>query len=668
MMEKTLDIRVEKDHLLSLTKASAKTAIAELIWNSLDADAKSIDVIMLRNPLGIESIEVKDDGHGIDLADAEHIFGTLGGSIKKDKHYSPLNRAYHGKEGKGRFKAMAIGSLVSFISAYRASSALKSFKVTWDESNLNHPTMHEISSNGLSHPGLTVRIENIKQDRVGDLSSDNCRHELEVEFAVYYLAYNDFSICFDGWDLDFEHLIKASKSHQLRTSSDVEYEVRIVEWTINIERRLHLCGNQGVTFLTDRLGIRAGEYPISVYVMSSYVESLHREVRLTLAEMDPTLAEMLDTAKQWAKDYIRTRMHESAFDYIEGLKRENLYPYKEPSSNVVEEAERQVFDIVALHINEYLPNFTEQDSANKKFTFALVKEALENDTSGLQKILTEVVTLPKKKVEELNEILEKTTLTTIIDIFKEITERLTTINELRLLLFDDRFKKSVLERRHLHKIVREETWIFGDDYTYGADDVNLKNVLKTYLGDLGRAEFEDIMNKEADGKLDDIPDICLWKQYNKGSAGYYRNLIIELKRPSKTIGTKEIEQIKKYARAVSADSRFPKEKTDWVFILLVTEINAEGDFDCKQKNRKYGHVHEDEHINVYVLKWGDVLNEAESRHQYLKDKINSNMNEGEEGIVLLRKKYAKFLPKSIVDDENNQTTDSTLPNFLGEAD
>ena len=74
--------------------------------------------------------------------------------------------------------------------------------------------------------------------------------------------------------------------------------------------------------------------------------------------------------------------------------------------------------------------------------------------------------------------------------------------------------KNVLERKHLHKIIAKETWLFGDEYTYGVDDVSLKNVLKANLQYIGRSDFEEIVNSEDNEELNEIPDVCLWRQYS----------------------------------------------------------------------------------------------------------------------------------------------------------
>jgi DNA mismatch repair ATPase MutL len=56
-------------------------ALAEFVWNALDADATTVSVELVRNALGgLESIVIRDSGTGISKARAEHDFESLGDS------------------------------------------------------------------------------------------------------------------------------------------------------------------------------------------------------------------------------------------------------------------------------------------------------------------------------------------------------------------------------------------------------------------------------------------------------------------------------------------------------------------------------------------------------------------------------------------------------------
>jgi len=649
---KDIKVQVEKDHLEKLTKASGQSAIMELIWNSLDADAKNIKIFYKETPLGIAEIKVDDDGHGIKFDDAEKVFGSLGGSLKKTKRLSPEKRKLHGEEGQGRYKAFALGSLIKFESIFQDNGNAKYFDVQMDLNHLQHSIINDLKTAKKvdeKTTGVFITINNINQEKASVLASEKFKKSIEEKLAVYYLTYPNFNVWVNNSKLNFEGCIKNKYEEPFKVETDagkkIDFKAKVLEWNIDNEKKIFYCGKEGVSYHEAPLGIKT-TLPISIYIQSDYIENLHRQ-NAFMGEMDVVLMAATEAAKDIARKYLRQRLQSYAKDYISDLKRDKLYPYTTPAESEVEVAKRQVFDIVALQINDYVPKFGSQDNANKKLTLALVKEALESDTENFEKIFTEVINLPKDKREELKDILEKTSLVTVIDTMKEVTERLRMIYELRLLLFDEDISKVVKERKHLHKIVKNETWLLGDDYTYGADDITLKNVLKEYLQHIGREDFQEIKESQSNEELQDIPDICLWKQYSLGESGRFKNLIIELKRPSKTIGTTELEQIKKYARAVAKDDRFPKDKTKWIFVLLSTKLNDDAMSECNQVDRDFGHIDTKENYDVYVKRWGDLLNEAEARHQYLKTKLNYTVTENEEGIKLLKQKYSEYLPDEI---------------------
>jgi hypothetical protein len=663
-MAKELEIKVEKDHIEALTKASGVSALSELIWNSLDADATNIDIEYKSNNLSVTEIKIKDDGHGMDYHVAETAFESLGGSNKKNRTKSPGDRVLHGKEGKGRLKVFSIGHLITFKSTVISNGKEQCFEIQLDRNEIKKPTISSMRTlkRGEGKNGVEILIKNIDNKNANAVFSDKGIKDLEEKFAVYYMSYPVFRIAINGKKLDFTRCIKnqyeENKALEIEKSNgeieEISFKFKIIEWSRQCDKKLYYCSEKGISFLEEQLGIRTGDYQITVHILSDFIEQLHRKSDLITGSLNDTIKDATILAKDIARKYIRNRKHEEAKGFIAELKREGIYPFPETApKDKVEEAERQVFDIVALQLNEHMAGFSEQDNKAKQLTLLLIKEVMQNDTNGLQKILEEVINLPQSKRDELTEILEKTSLSTIVDTMKEISDRLRIIYELKLLLFDENYRNKILERKHLHKIVKNETWIFGDDYTYGADDVNLKNVLKSYLKYLERENFEEIVEEGDNSNLNEIPDICLWKQYNMGLSGYFRNLVIELKRPSKTAGIKELDQIKGYARAIAKDDRFPKEKTKWIFILLVTDMNDDAISECNQRDRSFGHIDSKDNYDVYVKKWGELLNEADARHQYLKIKLNYNIEENEEGLSLLKSKHSEYLPEEIF--ENNES-------------
>lgn len=122
--------------------------------------------------------------------------------------------------------------------------------------------------------------------------------------------------------------------------------------------------------------------------------------------------------------------------------------------------------------------------------------------------------------------------------------------------------------RHARQILEREAWIFGDEWTLTASDETLRRVLVKHLGLLGNeAAYDKVMpDSQAAGSLL-IPDLVL-----SGSASSYSKsreyLVVELKRPSVTLGKKELDQLEAYAIAITDDEQFNQPGITWDFRLI----------------------------------------------------------------------------------------------------
>lgn len=132
MSAKEYSVEVQSDFLERRTKALPIPAIAELIWNGLDADAMHIDVELKDDGLGgLSKVIVSDDGHGIPHADAPTLFRNLGGSWKRSGARTKTKaRALHGQEGKGRLKAFALGAVVDWKVTYDKDGTLSRYDIS----------------------------------------------------------------------------------------------------------------------------------------------------------------------------------------------------------------------------------------------------------------------------------------------------------------------------------------------------------------------------------------------------------------------------------------------------------------------------------------------------------------------------------------------------------
>ncbi len=123
MVRKRFTVEAQEDFLERLTKAPPLQAVAELIWNGLDADATLIEVILEQTPLGLTEIVVRDNGHGINYEDAPDLFKRLGGSWKRPgARTRQKGRILHGYEGRGRLKALSLGRVADWHVTYDADA------------------------------------------------------------------------------------------------------------------------------------------------------------------------------------------------------------------------------------------------------------------------------------------------------------------------------------------------------------------------------------------------------------------------------------------------------------------------------------------------------------------------------------------------------------------
>jgi hypothetical protein len=221
-----------------------------------------------------------------------------------------------------------------------------------------------------------------------------------------------------------------------------------------------------------------------------------------------------------------------------------------------------VFDVVALNIHSYLPDFDSADAETRRLTFRLLRQAVTSDATSLQTILHDVLRLPQDKQDELAKLLKKTSLSRIISASKLVADRLDFLRSLELLVFDKDSQKELKERSQLHRIVAEHTWIFGEEYALAVDDQSLTEVLRAHVGGLGIELLDETPVVRDDGSSG-IIDLMLSRAIPQPRPDSREHLIVELKRPSVVIGRAEVDQVESYAYAVKNDPRFKHMNTRW---------------------------------------------------------------------------------------------------------
>ncbi|HEX3105207.1 MAG TPA: ATP-binding protein [Terriglobales bacterium] len=648
---KVVTVQVKSDHLQTIANVSRPiSAVSELIWNGLDADAKEVKVVLLRNQIdGLTSLTVEDNGHGLPYQFAEDAFQNLGGSWKRNETHTPGGRLLHGQHGRGRFKAFGIGSQVTWNSRYEEDGIILEYSISGSSNKLGSFEISDPAKSSNATRGMTVEV--FVNKNYTSLMGDKARDEIAEEFALYLLQYPNASIFYDGKKIDVSALIRNVSNYLLavlkqqggQTSSA---ELSIVEWNRPTERALFLCDESGVALHRINAGIQAPGFEFTAYLKSSYIRELDATGNLHLEEIDPILNGLLESSRDQLRSHFRQRATEVTAEVVAEWKKEKIYPYSGEPASVIEKAAREVFDVVAVNVNSYLPDFDRADSKNKKFSLQLLKQALERDPGELEIILNDVLALPPDRKKDLAELLKKTTLSSVISASKIVADRLNFIRGLEEMIFEKDNKEALLERKELHRILANETWIFGEQFHMAVDDESLDQVLNKHLKLLGRARQDNSPVVDEHGKVR-IVDLMLSKRIPLPKPEQRQHLIVELKRPTQRINGKVQNQIIDYAIAVSSDERFRDTQTEWHFWAISNEMDESVRAQANQKNRPAGLLHDGtENVYVWAKTWGQIIQECKGRLEFFGEQLQYQADR-QSALEYLHKTHEKYLPKTM---------------------
>jgi hypothetical protein len=276
----------------------------------------------------------------------------------------------------------------------------------------------------------------------------------------------------------------------------------------------------------------------------------------------------------------------------------------------------------------------------------LLRQALEQNPGSLHRVLQEVLDLPRARLEELERLLERTTLSAIISAARVVADRLDFLRGLEVLLYEPDNKRALLERRQLHRMLAKEAWVFGDEWGLAVDDESLTAVLAKHVRILGRDELapdaQEVL-REDDSR--GIVDLMLAKAIRL-AVQQHEHLVVELKRPAVKVGAEEISQIQRYATTVARDERFAKTNTSWNFWVISNELDEHAEQMARQTDRPLGVVYQGPGIRVWVKTWGQLIDDCEQRLKFVKANLEIQSTR-DEAVDYLHRTYERFLPRAM---------------------
>ena len=381
----TRDIRVQAkaDYIASLSHAAPLAAIEELVWNALDADAREVKIDLIQNALGaVEAIRISDDGAGVDVDRIDSTFGGLGGSWKKGRAMTvALKRRLHGRHGRGRFKAFALGGHVEWRTTRAAvasggtgSSQLSSYVISGD---LETPGLFKIEETDPGFAtGTEVYITNVRPIADSLTDAGTVVPALAAKFALYLKAYPNVHVYFSGIPVTPVIVRKAVTDYNLRLPSGAEAKLEVIEWRRRFvgSGKLVFCGKDGFALHEQPAGVRPGAaYSFTAYVVSPRFAELNAENMLVMDELNPETRAYLEAARKTLRDHFRVRAAEADESRVEEWIRDGSYPFAKDD----ESEGRKRFDAAVQDMREHLDGFDSYSAEERRYLFGLLAKLQE---------------------------------------------------------------------------------------------------------------------------------------------------------------------------------------------------------------------------------------------------------------------------------------------------
>jgi hypothetical protein len=589
-------------------------------------------------------VQVIDNGVGMSRERIDIDFAQLGGSWKKLANSTEGGRHLHGRSGQGRFAAYALGGTVRWasisddVTGTRLETVVTGRQTSLRDFDVSDPLPTDLPT------GTTVECTNLTEEAQAYLLRDDVAENLATIFALVLEQY-PVTISWRGQNVDPSLLQTKRHTAPLEVDGVEGAELVVIEWKRQTRRALHLCESSGASLHEIAPGIHAPGFEFTAYVRWDGFKDLQSQ--LSLEEMGETVvASVIEAARDALRDYFKARAAERGSELVQAWKDDNTYPYRDEPETTVDKAERDLFNVLAVAA---APAVETTDTGARRLSLRLLREAIERTPGTVHELLQEVLNLPEDRLDELRELVERTSLTSIIAAARRVTDRLDFLAGLEKIVFDSSLRRHILERRQLQRILVNETWVFREEYALTADDVTLRTALRDHIGLLGRADLapDDLSSEvlDEDGRRV-VVDMMLSRVVEQ-TRNEREHIVIELKRPTVHIGGAQITQIANYAATVAGDARFASTNTHWEFWIVGDVLDQVAQSMANQQNREPGIVtiSPDGSQVIRAVTWAKIIQDARHRLSFVKNALEYSTDE-ERGMSYLRRAHGRFLPET----------------------
>jgi hypothetical protein len=619
-------------------------ALCELITNSIQAKAKEIKIEIeyaRKNSLAsspIKSITLTDNGHGVPISQFENKILEVGTTAKADG------------QGIGRFGALQIGSKVE-IDTVAWDEAIQKFTRVFlpiDAEEFKQRGLKDIDFelteeiyDSKETPFYSVSIKSLyhgKQEKVAkknkivnELLHENI-HLALFEKYPYEIFNNSVSFSVNGKTLNRNEFIYDKPKIKKLDYTDVRgsktkinfyfYNIKLTPPKVKVFLQVD---SGGVKTVAHEYTYSSDWYSPDLGTWFIYIESplftLDLFKNIDFEDMgDEELTKLKSFIKGAINDFF-LEINQRFQKFTTKLSDDVFNPHKnvKPAS----ETQEALFQKAAFLVEEQY-KLLEKDYKIRGLVYPLIDKALSD--GNIQIIFDKILKLDAPTIEKFHELLKKTELENVVHFANQVANHSEFLDFLHELVYGN-ISKVIKERSQLHKIVENELWVFGEQYSSTPrlwSDRKIGNILEeirnqTLVYDL---TLKDENLIELKGKeLNDITDLFFTNEKitDDGSKEY---MIVELKSPKCLIGQKEMNQIDRYAFTIEKNDGLPSDKVKYKLLLISSKLNdyakskMESAFDKNgipflydKKTKK--------NIEIYILSWAELIENNRRKLNYL---------------------------------------------------
>lgn len=278
----------------------------------------------------------------------------------------------------------------------------------------------------------------------------------------------------------------------------------------------------------------------------------------------------------------------------------------------------------------------------------LLHVAVTERPESLDRILQEVLNLPDDVRDELADILDHSSLPEVIRAANEVTRRIELLTGLRALVYDSDAAKAMREVDQLHPLVRDNVWLFGDQWHLTRSESSLTNVLRSVAPNECVLE-EDLVNGKIvrlDGTEGRV-DLMLHRDVETSTG--FRRLIVELKRPSDALNQKHLTQVKGYVQALMDSQSVTAER--WEFWLVGSRTHRDLEPDIAQRERARGHATVGDNYDIFVVTWQELIDKRLHELSFIRKQLDYDISQ-DEAVERLRARHGLLIPPAAEVDED----------------